>query len=231
MITDGFIKFMKDNKKSERCIRDYTRCSQEFNEFLLTTKRNKSIDNANPKDVNDFISIIERKSKIHRHVGSLQTYYEYIDREEMVNTCAAIMTEQWLENYKLKDFMGITRDQIEALSKVGIRNAKQLLYAGLSRNDREKLTQKTGLPKDKLLESIKLSDLARIGGMKKIRGRLYYDAGFDTITRISEHTTDEIRKRLKEYIDMSGFNGIPPTPKEAARTVSMAKHLKKIVEY
>jgi hypothetical protein len=127
--------------------------------------------------------------------------------------------------------MGITRDQIEALLKVGIRNAKQLLNAGLSKNDREKLAQKTRLPKNMLLEFIKLSDLARIGGMKRIRGRLYYDAGFDTINKIAEHTTDEIRKRLKAYIDESGFNGIPPTPKEAARTISMAKHLKKIVEY
>jgi site-specific recombinase XerD len=101
MNADGFIKFMKHNKKSEKSIRDYIRCSQEFNEFLLTTKRNKSIDNANPKDINDYINIIEKKSKIHRHMGSLQTYYEYIDREDMVNTCAEIMTVRWLENYKL----------------------------------------------------------------------------------------------------------------------------------
>ena len=47
---------------------------------------------------------------------------------------------------------------------------------------------------------------------------------------ISKHTPDEIRQRLKSYIDKTGFNGIPPTPKEAMRAVSMAKHLRKTVK-
>ena len=106
---DGFITYMKENKKSERCVREYARCAQEFSEFLSTTAANKTIDNANPGD-------------------------------------------------------------IEAFSKAGIRNAKQLLNAGLTRRNRKKLSRETGLSEKTVLEFVKLSDLARIGGLKESEG-------------------------------------------------------------
>jgi hypothetical protein len=33
------------------------------------------------------------------------------------------------------------------------------------------------------------------------------------------------------FIKKTGFKGIPPTPKEAEHTVTLAKYLKKYVEY
>jgi hypothetical protein len=105
------------------------------------------------------------------------------------------------------------------------------LYSGLTNHDRKQLAQNTGIPENKILELVKLSNLARVGGLKKIRGRLYHDAGFDTLEKIANCTGDEIRQHLKEYIEKSKFKGIPPTPKEASRAVSMSKHLKRIVVY
>jgi hypothetical protein len=40
-----------------------------------------------------------------------------------------------------------------------------------------------------------------------------------------------LRQKLVEYIEVSGFDGIAPTPKEAANTVALARHLPRLVEY
>ena len=77
---------------------------------------------------------------------------------------------------------------------------------------------------------VKLSDLARITGVKKIRARLYYEAGLDTLEKIAECDADAIRKITSEFIEKSNFDGAPPTPKEAEHTVTMAKYLKKHLE-
>jgi hypothetical protein len=42
---------------------------------------------------------------------------------------------------------------------------------------------------------------------------------------------EEIRKRLANFIQKTGFKGIPPTPGEALNTVTMAKYIKRLVQY
>jgi hypothetical protein len=82
-----------------------------------------------------------------------------------------------------------------------------------------------------VLEFVKLSDQARIGGHKKIRARLYHEAGFDTIDKMAAYDSEKMREILTEFIKKTGFKGIPPTPGEAKNTVAMAKYLKRIVQY
>ena len=81
------------------------------------------------------------------------------------------------------------------------------------------------------MDIVKLSDLARIPGVKKVRARLYYEAGLDTLEKMAACDTEELRKISAEYIKKTSIKGIPPTPKEAEHTVNMAKYLKKYVEY
>jgi len=40
-----------------------------------------------------------------------------------------------------------------------------------------------------------------------------------------------MRKILADFIQKTGFKGIPSTPGEAENTVSMAKYLKRLVQY
>jgi hypothetical protein len=42
---------------------------------------------------------------------------------------------------------------------------------------------------------------------------------------------EKMRKRLADFIQKTGFKGIPPTPGEAQNTVTMAKYIKRLVQY
>jgi hypothetical protein len=105
------------------------------------------------------------------------------------------------------------------------------LEIGYTKEGRNKLSKITNIPVDSILELVKLSDLARIPGVKKVRARLYYEAGLDTLEKITVCDTEELRKISAEYIKKTSFKGVPPTKKEAEHTVTMAKYLKKYVEY
>jgi len=67
-------------------------------------------------------------------------------------------------------------------------------------------------------------------GVKKIRARLYYEAGLDTLEKMAACDPEGLRKISAEYIKKTSFKGVPPTTKEAEHTVNMAKYKKKYVE-
>jgi hypothetical protein len=106
-----------------------------------------------------------------------------------------------------------------------------MLEAGRTRDRRNELSAKTGVPAEAILEFVKLSDLARIQGVKGIRARLYYDAGVDSVEKLARWNPKELRAMLIEFVEKTGFEGIAPLPKEAESTVAEAKKLPKIVEY
>ena len=101
----------------------------------------------------------------------------------------------------------------------------------VQKKGRKKLSKITDIPLDNILELVKLSDLARIPGIKKVRARLYYEAGLDTLEKISGYDAEELRKISAKHILKASFKGIPPTKKEAENAVKLAKYLKKYAEY
>jgi hypothetical protein len=106
-----------------------------------------------------------------------------------------------------------------------------MLKTGLSFEDRERISRQTGAPEYTILEFVKLSDLARIPGVKGVRARLYYDAGLDTVEKIAAMELDELRERIITYVEETGFEGVPKLPTEAKYTVEKARELPNIVEY
>jgi hypothetical protein len=108
---------------------------------------------------------------------------------------------------------------------------KQMLGAGRTPEVRQKLAEETGIPPDAIFELVKLSDLARIPGIKGIHARLYDDAGVDTINKMAKWDPEEMRGMLVGFVERSGFDGIAPLPAEAAFSVARAKESPKIVEY
>ncbi|MCK4666205.1 DUF4332 domain-containing protein [Candidatus Dependentiae bacterium] len=96
---------------------------------------------------------------------------------------------------------------------------------------RKKISKDTGVPLETILELVKLSDLTRLGAVKAVRAQLYYDAGIDSIEKMATWDSNEMRKMVIEFIQRTKFKGIPPTPKETAITVNIAKELKKVVDF
>jgi hypothetical protein len=131
--------------------------------------------------------------------------------------------------FDLRKQIGIEPEYLSALSSVGITTARQLLEAGKTHSDREQLSEKTGIPHEGILELIKLSDLSRILG--RVRCRLYYDSGFDTLNKIAECDPNDFREMIKDHIERTGIDYIHPTPKEAIYAVEAAKRRPRIVKY
>ena len=140
------------------------------------------------------------------------------------------MTAKKRNPFKLRDFRGVKPDFIAALDAQRIKNADQLLIAGRTRQQRSSLARVTGMPEDAIFELVKLSDLARLPGVKGIRARLYYDVGVDSVEKMADWEPEALRIMVTNYVEQTGFNGTPPLPKEVRSTIANAKKLPKIIE-
>jgi hypothetical protein len=140
------------------------------------------------------------------------------------------MTDKKRNPFKLRDFRGIRPEFIAALEAQRIKNADQLLSAARTPQQRTSLARMTGIPEAAIFELVKLSDLARLPGVKGIRARLYYDAGVDSVEKMAGWEPEPLRIMVTDFVEKTGFDGIPPLPKEVSSTIANAKKLPKIIE-
>ena len=133
--------------------------------------------------------------------------------------------------FKLKEFRGVNSEYVEKLAAAGIKTAEQMLTAGQTAEKRTALARDTGIPEEAILELVKLSDLARLPGVKGIRARLYYDAGVDCIEKMAAWEPEALLKMTAEFVERTGFQGIAPLPKEVSSTIANAKRLPRVVEF
>lgn len=133
--------------------------------------------------------------------------------------------------FKLKDFRGVNPEHIVRLEKAGIKNTGQLISAGQTAEKRQRLATQAGIPVEVVLELVKLSDLARLPGVKGIRARLYYDAGVDTVEKLASFEPPALLRLTAEFVQRTGFEGSPPLPKEVSSTITNAKALPQLVAW
>jgi hypothetical protein len=119
---------------------------------------------------------------------------------------------------------------MKKLEKIGIKNVEQMLDAGKTKKQREKLAQKLGIPEEAILELVKLSDLTRIGHVKVKLTRLYYNAGLDSPLKVAEFEPDKLHDFFKKFVEESGWDGMVPNLKDLVNNIENARKLKKVVE-
>ena len=133
--------------------------------------------------------------------------------------------------FALREFRGVNPEDIDKLEAAGIKNIEQMIKVGKTPQSRQALVDKTGIPAEVILEYVKLSDLARIPGLKGIRARLYYEAGADTVEKLAAWQPEPLFVMLADYVQQSGFDGIAPLPIEVQHAVETARKLPLVVEY
>lgn len=231
---EEFRIFLRRKGKKNHVVDGLVKGCGVFESFLL--KRQKaSMDVADKEDVLAFFDAIkDRKSDVGNLLRAVSLYYRFKSNSEL-SAVVSKLREQKIsparKSFELKNFRGISLAYTVRLSALGIRTAEQLLKLGKTRIDRQQLSHKTGIPPDALLEFVKLSDLSRIEGVKGTRARLYYDAGIDTVEKMSKWSPEKLRAHLIDFVNRTGFDGVSPLPKETRNTVEEAKRLPKIVEY
>ena len=91
-------------------------------------------------------------------------------------------------------------DSIRKLEAIGIKDVNQMLEAGRTSELRATLANENNIPEEVVLELVKLSDLARIPGIKGIRARLYHDAGIDSIRKLSAMQSDDLLHICRDFV-------------------------------
>ncbi|GAG74985.1 unnamed protein product [marine sediment metagenome] len=207
---------------------------KEFERQLQGHRGEKGLDEARPEDLKEFAALIELEpiASAKSHLWAIRYYYEFTVNQEMVGLACELRQKRIKRTpFRLGKFRGVNQEHVEKLAAYGIENVEQMLNAGRTLSSRQALAEKTGVPLEAILEFVKLSDLARIPGLKSIRARLYYDSGVDTTEKLSSWDPEELRAMLTEFVERTGFNGIAPLPKEAQHAVTTAKKLPKMVGY
>ncbi|MBU7010332.1 MAG: DUF4332 domain-containing protein [Theionarchaea archaeon] len=232
MDEEGFAMFLKKGGRSPSVQKRVINFVRMFEQYLKDN-RNTLLDDASPEDLEAFVEEVEKDKKSAKtHLWAIRYYYQYTANEGLAALTGALREQRITRKpFLLKDFRGVNTEQAEKLAAVGIRNVNQMLKKGKTEKDRQTLSQRSGIPQEGILELVKLSDLARIPGVKSIRARLYYDAGVDTVEKLAEWDPEELRRMLIEFVEKTGFEGIAPLPAEALFTVKTAKRLPKVVEY
>jgi hypothetical protein len=233
MDAEKFQIFLKRGGRAPNVIRKVIGIVDQYAGFLHDQRGGVHPDQVSPQDLDAFVVWIEntggRSAKT--HLWGIHYYYKFTGNEGMRAVVAALREERIVRApFALADFRGVDAGYIARLSASGIRNVRQMLEAGRTGADRQRLADQTGIPMDAILELAKLSDLARLPGVKGVRARLYYDAGVDMVKKIAALEPEQLRRIAVEFVERTGFDGIPTLPAEALYTVGMARKLPQIIE-
>jgi hypothetical protein len=215
----GYIQFLRQNKKDAKVIQAYTSAVRCFEGSLV--EQGKTLATATSEDI---------RNASGGHLA-LAMYYEFLGDEPRCTAAHEAFAAPNFAAFKLSEFMDVRKETVQTLKERGIITAKDMLEAGRTPVMRATLGRETGISADEILELVKLSDQARVGGHRRVRARLFHDAGLDTLDKIAACEPEEVRRIQIEYIERTGFPGIPSTPREAANSVRMARYLPRIVEY
>lgn len=234
MNEDKFKVFLKRGGRTDEVAQKAVMLTRQFEEFLNTESASKKLDEASAQDLLYFVDWIERSPNISAkvHLWALCYYYEFVHNDKMRHLVGALRQARIDRTpFPLKDFSGVDASTLERLATLGIKNTKQMLEAGQTPQRRQSLSEKTGVPPEMILKLVKLSDLARIPGVKDIRARLYYEAGVDTVEKLAFWEPEALRAMIVAFVAKTGFDGVPTLPKEAGFTVLSARKLPKFVQY
>lgn len=231
-----FIKYLKRGGRSETAIERCVYSVKFFEKFLREYRDGKSIAEVASEDLEIFAEWSDEdansKIKTKIHLWALKYYLDFLNNKDAWKTANELRQERIKRTpYPLWKFRGVKVQHTDKLADVGIKNVNDMLKAGKTKKQRSQLSKKAKIPEKAILEFVKLSDIARIGGVKTIRARLFHDSGFDTIEKLAEQDPVQLSKMLIDFVIQTKFNGIPPTSKECECTVRTARELPEIVEY
>ena len=177
------------------------------------------------ENLNELRKALKTKSgreKIAQASGLPEEYLAILQRE--VNSYIS-------KPFNLGDIPKVDPEYLEKLASVGIKHTKHLFKRARFKRDRAELSELADVPKDALLELVKLSDLARIVGVGPVFARLLYEAGADTLEAFLARSPDELIEELHAINDEKGYTRIMPTAKDIEYCFETAKYLPRAVEY
>lgn len=231
---EAFKKHLKRRGKKKHVADALVSHVEQFSQYLK--QRGLELESAATDDLAAFAADLEsvQKGAAKKVVRGIALYYNLVGNDAMAALARKIREEATAKTRKafvLKNLSGVNQKHTDKLAAEGIVNVEHMITAGKTESLRLKLAEETGIPQESILELVKLSDLARLPGVKGIRARLYHDAGVDTVEKMAHWEPEALRTMVADFVERTNFDGIAPLPKEASSTVATAKKLPKLVEY
>jgi|SRR5690554_3213587 len=220
--------YLKHLNLRDSRIKRIIKSTKRFEKYLL--KLQKELKSAKPKNLDDFLLQYYNKYVSNYYIEDLYHYYSLKENSIMQNAINK-MKYKYTPPFKLKEFNNIKKEVIMKLKSIGIITNNQLITVCRTINERKKLSNKIDVPLKTINKITKMSDLCRIYAVKSTRAELYYNAGIDTVEKISKLSSNELRDIVVKYAEENNFSGIPTLPKEAKFTVDFAKKLPRVVKF
>lgn len=234
MDTAKFRLFLTRFGKSPHVVEELTRQAAEFEAHLRA--RGLELSGAQADDLSAYLAEAEaqRRGSSREKARALALYYQFAARPEIAQAASALREREVAKGrrvFALRQFRGLDRAQLARLEALGVANVEQMLDAGRTPAMRRELAERADVPVEVILELVKLSDLARLSGVKGVRARLYYQAGADTVERLAAAEPEALLRRLAELVERAEFAGIAPLPLEVQHTLAAARQLPRLVEW
>ncbi len=99
---------------------------------------------------------------------------------------------------KLMDFTHISDDILTKLQQLGIKNTAHLYEKVLTKKSRKAFAESTNIPQSDILELAQLTDLTRIQWVNTTFSRVLYEAGYDTIEKVSGADYEVLYRGIKK---------------------------------
>jgi len=228
---DSFRRFLKKMGKKAHVVDGLVDQVRRYEHWL--TAAGLTLDTAGSGELQAYVNSLE-PDEAKKQMRGVGLYYQSSGPMELAKLARGIRERgiaKTRQNFKLRDFRGVDPAAVAKLEAEGIVTVEDMLEAGNTPAARGGLCVHTGVPQEVILELVKLSDLARLGAVRAVRARLYYDAGLDTPARFAGRNPEDLRQMLIDFVADTGFNGIPPTSKEIRSTVRDAEMLPELIEY
>jgi len=238
MNEDGFRSFLKNQKCSKGTITTCIKLSSEIAAYMVEHRQGTDIDDAVPEDIHAFIAWKKKQRKsVNSYLWALSRYYDFTGNTTLRKMTADLRQQEIAKkrshhkSLKLKDIQGIDPHKITKLAEIRITDVSEMIKHGQTKEERTDLADKCGLQPEEILKLVKLTDLTRIVDIKGVRVRLLYEAGFDTIEKISKCDPEVFRQRLVTENKEKQILKRNPTLVEAKYWVAQARELDRLVKY
>lgn len=231
----AFRQYLKGKGKKEHVVEGLVDQVRHFQAYLAEAGHT-DLDHADQAGLEAYIASLEAlgPGQAKKKIRGVALYYRSIGNDTLAGAASAFREQAIARTrraFPVREFRGVRPEHAARLEAAGIVDVEELLEAGSTPEARERLAAETGVPPEAILELVKLADLSRLGALKAVRARLYYDAGVDTPDKLASWEPEALREMLVEFVARTGFDGIAPLPKEIRNGVAAARRLPRRVEY
>lgn len=127
----------------------------------------------------------------------------------------------------LKNFPGFNQEYIEQLDLLKIKTSKHLFLRIKNKNDMLKLSEKTNITCNDLLELFNLSDLVRINGVGPVFARMMLEIGVDGTFKMANSNSKILYNKLTKLNKEKNYTKAKFTMKDIQYCIDFAKKLPK----